>query len=434
MGSWNPKMSKAAQGLLRRPRRAQQEGAGPLGQRPAWAALEILPAAVEKVGLDRKAMRDHIAKTEFDTVLGKMKFNGTEEVGMPGMVGQWQNGEFEIVWPPARATAAAEPGQAGLEVGLRQLQPLTASCLRRAGLSFARIPQSHVLRPVHRPRRGRPGDRRHLCRGRARPEPAVRPDAHHEHRPRRVPHARRLPHLGGDDRARAGRRWFIPPTMVAAVRCSAWCCTGCSSGGWRATSPNADILEARSLIVGFGLMFIAQNAAQLIWGGGMSGQPYLTEPCTFGEVTFAANRLLVLALSRRRASALSCCCAEPCRQGRARLLQAPLARSWWASTRAAAPAAVRPRPGAGGPGRLPAVDDLHLTPSMGEPYTISALIVITLGGLGNIPGAIAGGLLLGLVETFGMYYTSPSLKILISYGVLVLVLLLRPNGLFHRKR
>jgi len=74
----------------------------------------------------------------------------------------------------------------------------------------------------------------------------------------------------------------------------------------------------------------------------------------------------------------------------------------------------------------------ELTPAMGEPYTISALIVITLGGLGNIPGAIAGALLLGLVETFGMYFTNPSMKTLISYGVLVGVLLLRPKGLFAR--
>ena len=64
-----------------------------------------------------------------------------------------------------------------------------------------------------------------------------------------------------------------------------------------ATSPNADAMEARSLIVGFGLMFIAQNAAQLIWGGGMSGQPYLDEAVKFGEVTVAANRLLVLGVA-----------------------------------------------------------------------------------------------------------------------------------------
>lgn len=105
MGSWNPKMSKAAKAYFDAHVALNKKEPDRWASAHAWAALEILQQTVEKVGLDRKAMRDHIAKTEFDTVLGKMKFNGTEEVGVPGMVGQWQNGEFEIVWPPARATA-----------------------------------------------------------------------------------------------------------------------------------------------------------------------------------------------------------------------------------------------------------------------------------------------------------------------------------------
>jgi branched-chain amino acid transport system permease protein len=63
---------------------------------------------------------------------------------------------------------------------------------------------------------------------------------------------------------------------------------------------------------------------------------------------------------------------------------------------------------------------------------VTALIVITLGGLGSAAGCLAGGLLLGLVETFGMHLTSPSLKMLLSYGVFVGALLLRPRGLFAR--
>jgi branched-chain amino acid transport system permease protein len=74
----------------------------------------------------------------------------------------------------------------------------------------------------------------------------------------------------------------------------------------------------------------------------------------------------------------------------------------------------------------------EISPSMGEPYTVTALIVITLGGLGSAAGCLAGGLLLGLIEAFGMHFTSPSLKMLLSYGVLILVLLARPKGLFSR--
>jgi branched-chain amino acid transport system permease protein len=74
-----------------------------------------------------------------------------------------------------------------------------------------------------------------------------------------------------------------------------------------------------------------------------------------------------------------------------------------------------------------------ISPSMGEPYTVTALIVITLGGFGSMGGALLGGLLLGVVEAVGMHYTNPSLKALLSYAVFIAVLLLRPEGLFTRK-
>jgi branched-chain amino acid transport system permease protein len=74
-----------------------------------------------------------------------------------------------------------------------------------------------------------------------------------------------------------------------------------------------------------------------------------------------------------------------------------------------------------------------ISPSMGEPYTVTALIVITLGGFGSMGGALAGGLLLGVIEALGMHFTNPSLKALLSYVVFISVLLLRPEGLFTRK-
>jgi branched-chain amino acid transport system permease protein len=47
-----------------------------------------------------------------------------------------------------------------------------------------------------------------------------------------------------------------------------------------------------------------------------------------------------------------------------------------------------------------------ISPSMGEPYTVTALIVITLGGFGSMGGALAGGLLLGVIEAWAC--TSPA--------------------------
>ncbi len=107
MGSWNAKTSAGAKAYFDA---HVKKFAGKEPDRWAsgacWAALEILTAAVGKHGLERKAIRDYVAGTEHQTILGKIRFNGSENVGTPGSVSQWQNGEFEVVWPKAIATAA----------------------------------------------------------------------------------------------------------------------------------------------------------------------------------------------------------------------------------------------------------------------------------------------------------------------------------------
>jgi len=107
MGSWNGKTSPAAKAYF--DAHVKKFGAAKEPDRWAsgatWAGLEILTAAVAKVGLDKKAIRDFVAATTHKTILGDIKFNGSENVGVPGTVSQWQKGEFEVVWPKARATA-----------------------------------------------------------------------------------------------------------------------------------------------------------------------------------------------------------------------------------------------------------------------------------------------------------------------------------------
>ncbi len=57
-----------------------------------------------------------------------------------------------------------------------------------------------------------------------------------------------------------------------------------------------------------------------------------------------------------------------------------------------------------------------------------------LGGLGNIPGAMIGGLLLGLIESYGVSAFGGSYRNLFAFVILILVLVFRPNGIFSRKR
>ena len=107
LGTWNLKTSPGAKSYydahLAKFKKEPDRWASAHG----WAGLQILQQAVEKVGLDRKALRDAIANSEYDTVIGKIRFKDGENISTPGVVSQWQKGEFEVIWPLDRATAPA---------------------------------------------------------------------------------------------------------------------------------------------------------------------------------------------------------------------------------------------------------------------------------------------------------------------------------------
>lgn len=69
-------------------------------------------------------------------------------------------------------------------------------------------------------------------------------------------------------------------------------------------------------------------------------------------------------------------------------------------------------------------------PAMGHLVIMKAFVIIILGGMGSIPGAIVGGLIIGFAESFGGFYISTAYKDIIAFGLLVVILSLRPKGLF----
>ncbi|MDH5709335.1 MAG: amino acid ABC transporter substrate-binding protein [Hylemonella sp.] len=106
MGSWNSKSSAGAKAYFdAHSKRFEGKEPDRWASGACWAALEILTNAVGQHGLDRKAIRQYVAATTHKTILGEVRFDGSENVGTPGTVGQWQNGEFEVVWPSRVATA-----------------------------------------------------------------------------------------------------------------------------------------------------------------------------------------------------------------------------------------------------------------------------------------------------------------------------------------
>jgi branched-chain amino acid transport system permease protein len=181
-------------------------------------------------------------------------------------------------------------------------------------------------------------------------------------------------------------------------------------------------------------MFLVQNAALLIWGADLRGYSYLSDSVQVGGARFGANRLLVFGFAIAASMALLAVMRYTLLGKSVRaMMQSPVgAQLVGIDTRVLHPVVFGVGLAlAGVAGSLISMV-YELSPSMGEPYTVTALIVITLGGLGSATGCLVGGLLLGLVEALGMYFFSPSIKMLLSYSVFITVLLARPQGLFAK--
>ena len=76
---------------------------------------------------------------------------------------------------------------------------------------------------------------------------------------------------------------------------------------------------------------------------------------------------------------------------------------------------------------------VDVTPSLGPSYTLLAFIIVIVGGLGSMTGALLGGVLIGLSEALAGLFIQPSAKSMFGYALLILVLLFRPQGLLGRK-
>jgi len=205
------------------------------------------------------------------------------------------------------------------------------------------------------------------------------------------------------------------------------------------TSPNLDVFEARGLMASFGLMFLVQNFAQSVWGGELRGYDFMADPVVIpgpgGGAQFAANKLLLFVLALAISAALIVVLRKTLYgKGVRALMQSPTgAQLVGIDTERLHPLMFGVGLGLSGVAGCLLSMTYTISPSMGEPYTVTALIVITLGGFGSMGGALAGGLALGVVEGVGMHFTNPSLKSLLSYGIFIAVLLWRPNGLFARR-
>lgn len=75
---------------------------------------------------------------------------------------------------------------------------------------------------------------------------------------------------------------------------------------------------------------------------------------------------------------------------------------------------------------------VEVTPGVGPAYTLLAFVIVIVGGLGSMAGALVGGVLIGVSESLAGLFVSPSAKSMVSFALLMAVLLLRPSGLMGK--
>ena len=194
-------------------------------------------------------------------------------------------------------------------------------------------------------------------------------------------------------------------------------------------------LEANSLLIFFGLSIILQNVVSMIFSADARSYGYMDELVQLGSVSVAVNRLVILGISVGAAIAV---------MAFFRFSIYGLAIRALIQQRDAASLvginADRVNLGvfclgfalAGLAGSLISMTE-SVSPFSGFPYTIAAFVVVILGGLGSLGGTLVGGLLLALVEVYGVAFTSAAYRSILVYGLFILILFVRPQGLFGRK-
>jgi branched-chain amino acid transport system permease protein len=192
-----------------------------------------------------------------------------------------------------------------------------------------------------------------------------------------------------------------------------------------------DAPELSSLLLTFGISIALVNVAQLVFTSDLRAVEYLTGSWLVGPVAFSKSRVVAFAV----ASALTAGAFLFLRS--TRLGKAIRATSQSREVAMVCGIDVRrihlitfglAAALAAAGGTLISVI-VAIQPEMGQIWTFKSFLVIVLGGAGNYPGALLGGMLLGLVEQLASLVLTTQLSEAVAYVLLVLVLLVRPSGL-----
>ena len=192
-----------------------------------------------------------------------------------------------------------------------------------------------------------------------------------------------------------------------------------------------------TMLVMIGVWIAMQNAELLGWGGVAKSipHPFPTAPLVLGPVAIAPLRLFVLVLAAALIAA-AWLLTQKTKLGRA--MRATFQDRDTAALMGVSIGRVHAATFAFGSALASAAGALLgpvflAYPSMGDLASLKAFSVVILGGLGNLTGATVGGLLLGIAEELGAGYISSGYRDAVGFVIIIMVLLLRPSGLFARQ-
>ena len=201
-----------------------------------------------------------------------------------------------------------------------------------------------------------------------------------------------------------------------------------------ARAKNRGMLEVDSILATFGLLFIVQGILLVWFGGNYYSYDFMNGAVDVFGAAIAVNRLVApgfalvfglgfyLVLTRTRiGTALRAVAVDP-QSARLVAIDVNFA-ACFAFALGGAMAAV---------GGVLVSMFLTFSTSMGVAFTMKALIVVIMGGVGNMLGALVAGLILGIAEALVATYIDPGLTIAVTYVIFLLVLLIQPSGLFGR--
>jgi branched-chain amino acid transport system permease protein len=197
-------------------------------------------------------------------------------------------------------------------------------------------------------------------------------------------------------------------------------------------SRTRDELDGDTILATFGLLFVLRGAAQLAFSADNRYYDYLGHPLVIFGFTFAANRVVALAVACAFGLAIWLFLTRT-RWGTAmRALAIDPAGARLVGVDANAMSALAFATG----GALVAIAGtlvstfLSFNPAVGIEFTMKALVVVMMGGVGNMAGALVAGLMLGIAEVLCSYFVDSGLTLAVAYFLFLIVLLVRPRGLF----